>query len=339
MKNLFYILLFICSVSFGQYRVTIQADNIPTSPESPEDTFDVWIDILQEEDFEDFAVTALHTATAPVGIPNDSLEANFAHFESLGSDSGNDPDIADNADIVLFDGSNVMKSWYVKDQCCTGSDTGIPGVTDGGTGIDIYSWINTDHSEETEVWVFWKEWHDADFENSDGYKQPGIINTKSSNQITSRLIINDYGGYEFNQGHYIYAWFDGDGTIRSTTNRYNVDGELGEWVYKATRTVSGTVGNWDGFTELYIDGIKVGSSNTSKPFLVTGSTGWIYFNVSTFMGGASVDYISPRTQWINYDMFIVGVPNEDAPFSGSTQAPANADITDLLEEIMDFPAD
>ena len=46
MKRITVILLFVCSVSFGQYTVTIQADDIPTSP-IPDDPGDDWEDSVE----------------------------------------------------------------------------------------------------------------------------------------------------------------------------------------------------------------------------------------------------------------------------------------------------
>lgn len=297
------------------------------------------VEVLFVEDWNDFSTTALHTATSPVGVAETALDANFTNFFVLGSEA--DPTIAPNIDIVSFDGSNAMKSWYLEGQCCTSIQNGFEGVLAGGTGVDVYSYINADHSTETEVYMSYNVWVYNDFENSEGYKQPGLINSLGDPHMTSRVLISDYAGYEFNLSHYTYAYYDGfSSTTRNSTSRYNQNLENGKWVNITVRTYSGTSQSSDGLVEMFIDGILIGTGLYSRPFLSTGDDALKYFNLSTFMGGGGIDFISPIDQWIIYDEVVIFQFKSGADVvRGSTPSATGRDISGTLKSIssLNFP--
>ena len=125
MKRLIYILFLVCSPLLGQYpgmhngsigtmnghNGRIQADDIPTSPESstpesPEvDTFNV----LRSLDFDVFAVQD--------SVSTDTISAHVSgYYDLIGDGDG----IAEYMSIIeMANGDRVAKAIYLINQCCT----------------------------------------------------------------------------------------------------------------------------------------------------------------------------------------------------------------------------
>lgn len=316
-----------------------------TDPPVPSDS----VEVLFVEDWDDFSTTAAHTATAPVGIPNDSLSAHMTNFFYLGSDDANDPNKADNADIVVFDGSNAMKSWYLEGQCCTGAASQIS-YSNGGTGIHLESYITNSSTYYPEVYVSYNVWIESSFDNSDGFKAPGVRSaTGGVEQDHSRLMIVDYSAVsgDLNPAYYTRAnwtsptWATTWGTLGTRTNAKDYDVSKGQWVNITTRHYEGTVRGENGRAELFINGVYFGEAVSSVPFRDTGdSDGWLQLSFETFMGGSSTSYNSPRDQWMIHDEVVVFRFTDGADVvKGSTPSAVGRDISGTLQNIsqLNFP--
>jgi hypothetical protein len=308
------------------------------------------IDILWEEDWEDFSTTTTHAATVPTGIPNADISAYMTNLWYLGSDDANNATKADNADIVVFDGSQVIKSWYLEGRCCTGaaSDTD---VSNGGTGIHMESWITNQATTYSEVYVSYNVYIQSDFENSAGFKTPGFRSASNYVEINlSRLMVTDWidaagdlNPQFYNRAHWTApSWVTTWGSLSTRPNSKNSDISTGQWVNITIRSYIGTERGVNGRTEYFINGIYSGQSVSSIPFRDTGGpAGWNIFSFETFMGGDNTAYISPQDQWMIHDEIVVfkykdgiaGIPY------GNTPSVTGRDITGTLMSIpsLNFP--
>jgi len=318
-----------------------------TDPPLPPGSFEV----LHHLDWSTMSVTNTHEATSPVGIDEDDLDANIVNWESLGSDDAINPNYADNADIVLFGGDEVMKSWYLEGQCCTGALSDVAAPSNGGTGFDGRYWItgqSTYYSED--LYLTWPIYIMPGFINPKGFKQPTLAIDKGG-YGSARLMITSWQT-DFDPQYYNWAhWtLNGDYSVTSPTwgnldvvaNAKTGDWiTTGRWVWLTLRVFPGTTRGVNGRTELFVDGIYIGSGISSIPFINNGDpTGLSYVEISTFMGGASTTYTSPIDQWILVGDLWVGRYTEGANVpTGGTPSSSNPprDIRGMLREHTSFP--
>lgn len=305
------------------------------SPDPPIPPAD--IDILWTEDWEDFSVTTTHVATSPTGIAQSAFEANFTNYAYLGSEL---EDFAPNADIVSFFGENVLKSWYLEDQCCTGSQTSVP--SNGGTGIDLNGFINVDESDIEEIYISYNVWFDPVFENSRGLKAPGVFADKddAGPSGSARDMISNYSTFDLELSYYTHAFYDTWGATRNSNHLTVAEVERGKWVNITLRAYTGTARGNNGLTEVFIDGIFVGIGKYNIPFRDTNTNAWRYVAVNTFMGGGSTDYYSLKDQWALHNEFVIFKFADGANVvKGSTPSATGRSIVGTLESIsaLDFP--
>jgi len=292
-------------------------------------SFGSWTDtvnhnVIYSEDFDDFPITNTHAAALPVGIPETDLELYWEGFEALSSDDANDPDLADNVDIVSIDGNNVIKSWYLIDQCCTGAysdywpiengDEGWEGVIHGGTGVNVNFWFPSTRVIVQSYNIFIM----AGFQNSDGWKNPGVGTDKGTtySEASVRTMIVD-SQTEFDVAIYHYNFRNGfyqppereANTKSLTPDIWFADNQ---WHNVTLYMDAGTELTQNGVVEVFIDGIKIdptvwapGHRSGIGYIDIGDNPGWKYGKFATFMGGEGNGYISPQTQWILYDDYVI----------------------------------
>lgn len=302
-----------------------------------EDSVD--FDQLYFVDFQDWPVTNTITASAPVGIHDDTVAKYFPNFRAVESDATElghgDPDYASNADIVEFGGVKVVQSWYLINRCCTGalSDDGIvddpttdPAYIPGGTGFQFAAWITDPKTHVRRViwhqWIYFPKATDkfGEFENSDGFKMPSVqINRDGVGDGTSSYMVLNYSaGTETDPAYYNGAhWTDWSYTIvRANTKTIEPD----TWFTPGWHLVSkyqdaGTVQGTNGVNHMYIDGKLIddgagGGVLNSIPYLTTGDpAGFSHIEWRGFMGGDNDAYMSPKTQTLYFGPF--GVETQD----------------------------
>lgn len=310
------------------------------TPTEPEWEDSVAFTQLFLEDWQDFTVTNTTTATSPVGIPNDSLAANITNFEALTSDSANDPDKADNADIVELAALNVLRSWYPEGHCCTGgpTDEGLNGGLNNGTGIEFVASLTSPSTHTRKVimhyWVRFPESTDVMglFENPEGVKQPGLVVDYVNDEAIARTMILNYSaGTEFDPAYYTYAywnqptdWVTPTGPVTNTKTKTPDIWFTPGWHLVSIAFDAGTAQGVNGYMHLYIDGKLIddgagGGTRSSIPFLNGSSpSGWRQLKFASFMGGNYEAYNSPKDQAIDFGPISIEVQPgyDETPVAG-----------------------
>ena len=294
------------------------------------------VTVLLTLDWDNFTVTTTHGANVPTGIWEDSLEANIPTHYNLDSDDAWNPYFADNADIVVFDGSKVLKSWYLQGQCCTGANVDKD-ISDGGTGIDEQFYITGISDYYTEVYLSYNVYLMPGFDNSAGFKMPGIKLEKDN--AYSKLMIVPYLGVDMEPQYFTRAYWNGvDLSTHFNTKTIGVP-TAGAWHNITLRLYAGTSGNADGLVEMSWDGVYVGQKVPDVPFVISGEpSGFSYVSFSTFMGGNTTSYDSPQDQWILFDDVVIWYYNDGADVvHGSEGSGLGRDITSSMPDDCNWP--
>ncbi len=243
-----------------------------------------------------------------------------------------------------------MKSWYYQGQCCTEA-TWEPNAN-GGTGMDARADISSPDVYRTELYISYDVYWDAvtgDFENSNGHKLPGLQPEVNTLWGVGRMMNVNSSYYQMDPAYYTHAYWNGYGssnTLQSNTKTGGNWFSSGVKINITIRMSYGTVGTSDGFMELFVDGIFIGGQGLGSawpgdgryniPFHPSGSPdGWGGVQMSTFMGGESTGYQSPKDQFMllgkvtvwGYSGSATGIPRYDdaSPRSGPLR-----DITGAL---------
>ena len=272
--------------------------------------------LLWSEDFDDFPVSSTLTASA--------LSTYVDNFESASSTGGDG--VYEDAGIVLFDGSNVMESRYPEGECCVEGNiiadwpTAGNNYTTSGTGVDWRAYITaageSDPNPPRRLVISMNIYLDPLFENSNGFKLPALCTEKGSgwDNGTMRMMIVDYSsGTEFDPQYYSHAYWNGYAQPVVTQANTKTITPLsyfprGEWVNVAMVLDAGTINAVpaNGWVEFFINGEMIVEDRSNVPFIATGDVECLtYIEFTTFMGGSSSGYMSPRDQYMYIDDAVV----------------------------------
>jgi len=277
-------------------------------------------------------------------IPKDTLIAHMPNFASMASDGGDD--VYNYVDVVDFNAKRWFKNWYLQGHCCTEStyedSWNGGGVGSGGTGWDPRAWVTDATTKYKELYISYRVYWDAsigDFVVSGGHKLPGLqpeINTLLG--VGRIMNIKSSEGYgDMLPAYYTHAYWraggydDPEGIQKASSFKNGYDWFVsGRDIIITVRMYYGTVEGFDGFMELFIDGIFIkgqgigafrpGDGRYGIPFHPdTGPDGWGMIQMSTFMGGEGEDYQAIKDEWMllgeivvwDYDDDVSDVPRWD----------------------------